>query len=262
MARSRPPRRDGLLDGAGSREVSPPPVGPTPTDEPRTRPHATGGVLRRGGLWLSLFFLVFSVGLIVWTFVGSASTTGTSVRGPVGPWDWPRGVLALLAVFAFADVAAHAVSAVRTRRATAVGEYTGPEQSAQDAAQPVDAPEADRTTATGPDASDATGGEASAEHEPEASRPNLTKLAVGGALIVGYVIAVPTLGFLIATFLFLLLFIYLGGFRRLLWTPVVAAVATLIVVYLFVKAVYIPLPLGMGPFVGIESFLYHALRLF
>lgn len=259
MARSQPPRRHGLLDGDASRDVSPP-VDSTRTDEAGSRPHVTGRALRSGGLWLSVFFLVFSVGLIVWTFVGTAGISGSSGQRAIGPWDWPRAVLVLLAVFAFSDVVARAVSAVRTRRATAVGELTGPEQSAQEAARPVDA-EADEA-ATGRDASGAGEGGTTSEEGPEASRPVMVKLVVGGALIVGYVIAVPTLGFLIATFLFLLLFMYLGGFRRLLWAPVIAVVATLIVVYLFVKVVYIPLPLGTGPLVGIESFLYHALRLF
>ena len=88
------------------------------------------------------------------------------------------------------------------------------------------------------------------------------KLALGIALIVGYVLAAPLAGFPLATALFVAAFMALAGARSL---PLIAAnvvVGTVALLYLFVKLVYLPLPKGAGPFEGLTLALYRALRLF
>ena len=80
-------------------------------------------------------------------------------------------------------------------------------------------------------------------------------LIAGMALTAGYVIFIQRLGFFIATVLYLALFIVLGGYRR--W-GVVAAVSvggTLLLLFFFMKVVYVSLPIGQVPFSAVTLFL-------
>jgi putative tricarboxylic transport membrane protein len=87
-------------------------------------------------------------------------------------------------------------------------------------------------------------GEASAD-EP-AAQPR--KLASGIAIIFGYVLAVPWIGFFLATTVFLALFPWLGGFRRPVLTTVTGLAGSFVLVVMFMRVAYISLPLGEGPF--------------
>jgi putative tricarboxylic transport membrane protein len=87
-------------------------------------------------------------------------------------------------------------------------------------------------------------------------------LALGIALIVGYVWLAPRLGFALVTALFIAAFMALCGTRS--WRAIAAnvVVGTVGLLYLFVKLVYLPLPKGDGPFEALTLALYRALRLF
>lgn len=89
-------------------------------------------------------------------------------------------------------------------------------------------------------------GEPAAAEEPEREYPAL--LWSGAALIVGYVLVVPWLGFFLTTALFLAAFIRLGGFRRPLITAAISAFGAFVLVVIFMRVAYISLPLGAGPF--------------
>ena len=93
---------------------------------------------------------------------------------------------------------------------------------------------------------------------PTLSRP---KLALGLALILGYVAATPWLGFPLATAVFTAGFMMLAGARAPAGIAA-ALVGTVGLLYLFVKAVYLPLPKGDGPFEALTLLLYRALRIF
>ena len=87
------------------------------------------------------------------------------------------------------------------------------------------------------------------QHEDEAPRSGFL-LVAGLVLTVAYGVAMPVLGFLIATFFFLALFMYAGRYRshRTIWvTSLAGALVTLI---LFQKVVYVSLPRGVPPFDG------------
>jgi putative tricarboxylic transport membrane protein len=58
----------------------------------------------------------------------------------------------------------------------------------------------------------------------------------------------PTLGFLVATVLYMAGVTYVGRYRRF-W-PLVATsiIAPIVLVFVFMKIVYVALPLGVGPF--------------
>ena len=84
-------------------------------------------------------------------------------------------------------------------------------------------------------------------------------MLVGGmALSIAYVWALTKLGFFTATVPYLAAFIALGGYRR--W-GVVAAVSILgagVLLFVFMKVVYVSLPLGEGPF---QQFTFLLMRL-
>jgi putative tricarboxylic transport membrane protein len=91
---------------------------------------------------------------------------------------------------------------------------------------------------------------------------NARKLAAGIALLLGYTVLAPLLGFPVTNFLFLLAFMRLAGTRRPLTLFTVAFLGTVALLYVFVKFVYLPLPKGAGPMEDFTIFLYRLLRIF
>jgi len=85
------------------------------------------------------------------------------------------------------------------------------------------------------------------EEDDEAPRSNLL-LAAGFALTVAYGALVTVLGFLIATFAFLVLFMYAGNYRSHATIWLSGLIGTLLLTFLFQKVVYVSLPRGVPPF--------------
>jgi putative tricarboxylic transport membrane protein len=74
-------------------------------------------------------------------------------------------------------------------------------------------------------------------------------LVAGGLLLfLAYPIALEYLGFLVATFLLMALFMLIGQWRNLPGLLAVSAIGTLVLFYLFRGVVYVSLPLGRGVF--------------
>jgi putative tricarboxylic transport membrane protein len=86
--------------------------------------------------------------------------------------------------------------------------------------------------------------ELEAEEEP---RSNLL-LAMGIVLTIAYGASLTILGFMIATFLFMALFMYAGRYRAHLTIWLSSLIGTLLLVVLFQKVVYVSLPRGVPPF--------------
>ena len=82
--------------------------------------------------------------------------------------------------------------------------------------------------------------------EPAKSHP-LT-LAAGIALTALYAVALPVLGFMLASFLLLVAFMYLGGIRNHLAVWGTSALGVLLFAFVFLKIAYISLPRGQPPF--------------
>ena len=83
--------------------------------------------------------------------------------------------------------------------------------------------------------------------EPEA--PSRYGLVAGGFLLfLAYPFALEYLGFLVATFLLMALFMRVGQWRNLPGVAAVSAIGTLALFYIFRGIVYVSLPLGRGPF--------------
>lgn len=93
-----------------------------------------------------------------------------------------------------------------------------------------------------------------AEPEEEAPRSRLL-LAAGTLLTIGYGLSLTTLGFLTASFLFMVLFMYAGRYRAHLTIWLSSLVGAVLLTLLFQKVVYVSLPRGTAPFDQITDFL-------
>lgn len=82
---------------------------------------------------------------------------------------------------------------------------------------------------------------------------------VGIGLTAVYVFAFPWIGYPIATFLYVTAFVYFGNFRRPLIAACVALVASLGFMFLFMRIVYVSLPIGVEPFAQISTLLMRAM---
>ena len=80
-------------------------------------------------------------------------------------------------------------------------------------------------------------------------------LLIGTSLTMAYAYFVEVLGFLLSTFLYLSLFMFVGRYRKI-WVIVTSSAAgTLILAFVFIRLVYISLPYGHGPFSAISFFI-------
>ena len=85
--------------------------------------------------------------------------------------------------------------------------------------------------------------------EPQAPPRSYPKLLLAGAcMTVAYPALIDTLGFFICTVLFLAGFTWVGGYRRPSVMLAVSLVGGLVFMFVFMKVVYVSLPLGVGPF--------------
>jgi hypothetical protein len=87
-------------------------------------------------------------------------------------------------------------------------------------------------------------------------------LALAIAAVLGYVAVLPLAGFPLATAGFVVAFMALGGARSPTGVAASAVAGTVLLLYVFVKLVYLPLPKGDGPFETLTVALYRALRIF
>lgn len=86
------------------------------------------------------------------------------------------------------------------------------------------------------------------------------QLLVGGiVLTVLYVLGMGTLGFFLATMLYLALFMLVGRYRRYRVIAATSILGSLGFVYVFMKIVYVSLPLGAGPFKQLSILILAAL---
>jgi hypothetical protein len=76
------------------------------------------------------------------------------------------------------------------------------------------------------------------------------RLLAGLALVAGYAASITTLGYLLASTLFLIVFMYIGGYRNHLVLWLSAALGMLVIAVIFLKVAYVSLPRGAPPFDG------------
>ena len=152
----------------------------------------------------------------------TASFAGLGRPGQLGPEFWPKAVLVLLMV----------VCAIEIGRRVLASPEAAPVAAAE---QPAAAP-----------------------HEDEPVR-DWRLLAGGIALTILYVPGIEYLGFFLATALFLAAFMYVGRYRRARIVAAASLLGSLAFVFVFMKVVYVSLPLGAGPFRILSAWIMAAL---
>lgn len=91
--------------------------------------------------------------------------------------------------------------------------------------------------------------------------PVLVKWApwIAVALTGAYVYLLPQIGYFLDTVLYVTAFIYFGNFRKLRIAALVGAGASVVFMIVFMRLVYISLPVGTGPFERVSTFVLAAL---
>jgi putative tricarboxylic transport membrane protein len=91
---------------------------------------------------------------------------------------------------------------------------------------------------------------------PDASDNRFAWCLAGGiGLTIAYVLALDWLGFFVATALYLALFMLVGRYRRMRVILSASVLGSLAFVIVFMKIVYVSLPLGRGPFKTLSVWL-------
>lgn len=168
------------------------------------------------------YFIVLAIAAALFVYAGDIGSMGSEGRA-VGPSFWPRLILALtmgVCVFElifrwFFDMAG------------ASGLLSQVEQQME--------------------------GDGGVADEPE--KRDLRQLLVGIGLTLAYVWSLPLLGFAVATAVFIALFIWLGTYRRVTVVAAISVLGTLALMFVFMKVVYISLPLGAKPFDAVSLLL-------
>jgi putative tricarboxylic transport membrane protein len=93
------------------------------------------------------------------------------------------------------------------------------------------------------------------ETQPEKRYPGL--LIAGTGLTILYVVVFNTLGFFLDTFIYMTAFMLIGRYRRIWIALIVSLIGSLIFMYVFMKIVYVSLPIGKPPFSEVSILLMH-----
>ena len=152
--------------------------------------------------------------------------------GPMGPAIWPRTICILM-------IATCALKVMQLWFSPAIMHSSGEPSS--------DLPEAR--------------GEQQNPVNYEASNHERLDVWLGIGITALYLLALQTLGYLISTFLFLLTFIFFGRYRKLFSTLAVSTAGSLAFMYIFMKVVYISLPIGVPPFSHVSLFLMNLMNI-
>jgi putative tricarboxylic transport membrane protein len=78
---------------------------------------------------------------------------------------------------------------------------------------------------------------------------------IGIGLTAAYVFAFPWLGYFLATLFYVIAFVYVGNFRRPFIAAAIGLAAAFGFMLLFMRIVYVSLPIGVEPFARLSTFL-------
>lgn len=152
--------------------------------------------------------------------------------GTLGPDFWPKAILVLTIAVCLYEVVKIAILGTRAQDTAGVLEEMAEEGIEQHA-------------------------DAQAAEPPEESYPLL--LIAGMLATLAYVWVVQRLGFFVATVAYLVVFMALGGYRRWRVIAAVSLVGTLVLLFIFMKLVYVSLPIGVAPFSEVTLFLMNVM---
>ncbi len=181
------------------------------------------------------YVLLFGFSLFcLWSLSG---ITAGAADGQLGPAFWPRLILSFMALLC--------VYEALKRLAGAKDQFSGFIERQEQAAERGDEVGSVNTLMA-----------TSAQQDEESANPlQMGKLLGGVALIALYAIGIEALGFFVSSALFLSLFAAIGGFRHVIWNPVVSLIGSFGFFFIFMKVAYISLPLGQGPFKALSLLL-------
>ncbi len=147
---------------------------------------------------------------------------GNVSRGGIGPDAWPKAAILLIVSVSFLELAVYVFK--HRREVGAV---------AQEAAKAEDG-------------------------EEKTLYPRL--LYAGCLLTTGYVAVVEYFGFTLTTYAYLVAFMYIGRYRnhKVIWGS--SLIGALVMLFVFVKVVYVSLPEGVAPFNALTWLLYRLMN--
>lgn len=160
------------------------------------------------------YLLGLAIAAFLWHVAGTMSYPARP--GQLGPDFWPRVAIAIIAIVCLYEIARTLILGSTARSMQGIAEHLDEEE---------------------PDTSaDGT------------SHSRISMLVGGLALTLAYAVLVPILGFLLASYLFLIVFMYLGGIRNHIAIWGSSTVGMLLFAFIFLKVVYVSLPRGEPPF--------------
>lgn len=145
----------------------------------------------------------------------AATRIDVDTGGRIGPAAWPKAILVIMALLCLYEI----VKRLATRSAASATGVLG-----------------------------GMAGSPGAAPAEEQAREHPRKLAGGIALVVAYVVGASWLGFFVSTALFLAIFPWIGGYRRVFVSASVAIAGSFLLIVIFMRVAYVSLPLGEGPF--------------
>lgn len=143
----------------------------------------------------------------------------------IGPDTWPRLILSLMAASCVYEIVRLAL-------------FWRDEEASPATASPAEAdlPAPDDDVAVGMPA-------------------NLLQAATALGAVVGYLLSLPYLGFFLATLLFIGVFAFIAGYRRIGIIVSAALGLTLFFMIMFMRVIYVSLPIGIEPFSKVSLWL-------
>jgi putative tricarboxylic transport membrane protein len=198
-------------------------------------PHALSGQSQQTAWWSGLRQILPETTFIVmaaylWHLAGDFR----DVRGDeLGPDFWPRLLTILLALTAGVRLVRKVLALRRVAAANTSAQPGFPE-----AGMPLEVDDGD-------------------------SEPiSRSKAATGIALAIAYVVGVIYLGYLLATVLFLLVFLWLAGKRNWRTIVPVSVIGAFVFTYMFQKIVFVSLPTGVGVFDSVTVWVYRLVGIY
>ena len=209
---------------------------------------ATGASAKRRLARIVPYVVVLAI--VVFLYVVANRIEFNAPGGRIGPNFWPKAIL-LLAMVTCAYEIVKRLFFAKDDAADLEG-VLGSVLKATPAAQ-EDRAEAGRGR---DDAGDAGAGRTKDE------TPLYPRLLWGGiALTVAYLFVVEKLGFFLTTALYLGIFMWIGRYRRIGVIVATSLIGALVFVFVFMKIVYVSLPLGVEPFAQVSYALMKLLMI-
>lgn len=194
-----------------------------PVTTPIEEQHAPQGSALRGRLGrMAPYLVIFAV--MAWLFVLTGRFDYDKTAGSLGPDAWPRLILALGAAVSLFEVVRIALFGGRDAQAE----------------EPAAAPDTALAVEDIPD------------DEPHQGVAKLAHAAPALAWLVAYILVLDTLGFFLATLVFLLGFAAIAGYRRPVPLVLVSLGLTVGFMVMFMRVIYVSLPIGIEPFAQVS----------